>query len=57
MSNAQHTPKFLATRTAHCPAEPTHACDEHAQGITSLMQFMGAHVVHTAAPEGAECAN
>lgn len=48
---------YPATRTVHCPNGPTHACDEHAAQITGLMQYLGAHVVHTAAPDGAQCAN
>lgn len=49
--------KYPATRTAHCPTGPTHCCDDHAAAVTALMRFLGAHVVHTAAPDNAECTN
>lgn len=49
--------KYPATRTVHCPSGPLHACDLHASQLTGLMRFLGAHVAHTAAPDGSECEN
>lgn len=46
-----------ATRVVHTPSGPAHACDEHAEQLTGLYSFLGAHVVHTGAPDGAQCAN
>jgi len=48
---------FPATRTVHCPSGPVNCCDDHAHGLTTLMQMLGAHIVHTEAPEGAMCSN
>ncbi len=50
-------PKWPATRIVHCPNGPVNACDEHAKQITGLMSFLGAHIVHTAAADGAQCEN
>ncbi len=47
----------LATRTVHCPSGATNACDKHAEQVTALMNFIGAHVNHTIPPEGAVCDN
>lgn len=48
---------FPATRIVHTPSGPVYCCDHHAHGLTTLMNFLGAHVVHTAAHEGAMCSN
>ena len=53
----EETKSFPATRTVHYPSGPTNACDEHAAQLTGLMRFLGGHVVHTAAPDGAQCDN
>lgn len=46
-----------ATRTVHCPNRPVNACDRHVEQITGMMAFLGTHVIHTAAPDGAQCDN
>ena len=48
---------FPATRIVHCPSGPVPACDKHAQDITKLFNFMGAHVVHTKANPADQCSN
>lgn len=49
--------KFPATRIVHCPSGPVACCDNHAAQVTGLMNFMGAHVAHTAAAPDDECTN
>jgi len=49
--------KYPATQILHWPSGPVNACDEHAQGIKALGNFMGAHVISTKLDKPAECSN
>lgn len=49
--------EYPATATVHWPSGPVDACDQHAKELMALGGFMGAHVVATKAPDGAQCSN
>ena len=49
--------KHPATKTVHWPTGPVHACDEHADKLVRLANFLGSHVGVEDAPQDSTCMN
>ena len=49
--------KFPATQTVHWPSGPVDVCDQHADKLVKLGNFLGNHIAATKAADGAECGN
>ena len=48
---------FPASMAVHCPSGIVYTCDDHGNKLLYIMNAMGFHVMHEAAPEGAMCSN
>ena len=57
MTDTETEIEYPATCMAHWSSGPVPACDEHAQQLVGLGQFMGLHVALTTLSEPAECEN
>ena len=49
--------KYIATHIVHTPSGPTHACEKHAQQISGLFGFIGAHTVAEKSDGKHQCMN
>jgi len=49
--------EFPATCIVHWPTGPVAACEEHAQQLVGLSNFLGSHIAVTTLDSPAECVN
>jgi len=51
------TNEYPATVTVHWPTGPVDCCEDHADQLVAMGNFLGTHIAKTYAPEDAQCEN
>lgn len=57
MQSKKEVIKYPADRVVHWATGPVNACEEHANQLVGLGNFLGTHVAVTTLLEPAECSN